>query len=40
MGFFIVIEASRSDGTIYRVGVGCRLHPWLLSMVASLIRFF
>ena len=38
MVFFV--EAREPGGTFYRVGVGCRLAPHLVSMVVALARFF
>jgi hypothetical protein len=40
MGVFLILEASQPRGTIYRLGLGCFLHPNLASMVAVLSRLF
>lgn len=40
MGIFLYLEASQPSGTIYRLGLGCNLHPTLASMIAALTRLF
>jgi len=40
MGLFLIFEASQSDGTTYRLGLGCLVHPKLASMVAVIVRLF
>jgi hypothetical protein len=37
---FLVLEASEPHGTTYRLGLGCFLHPSLVSMVAVIARLF
>jgi hypothetical protein len=37
---FLYLEASQPDGTRYRLGLGCFLHPKLASMVAVFVRLF
>jgi hypothetical protein len=38
MGVFLILEASQPDGTRYRVGLGCLMHPRLSSVVMLLMR--
>lgn len=40
MGIFFYLEASQSSGAIYRLGLGCSVHPNLASMIAALSRLF
>jgi hypothetical protein len=40
MGVFLILEASQPNGALYRLGLGCFLHPNLASMVAVLSRLF
>jgi hypothetical protein len=40
MGVFLILEASRPNGTIYRLGLGWILHPKLASMVTIFVRLF
>jgi hypothetical protein len=40
MGLFLILEASQPDGTRYRLGLGCFLHPKLASMIAVIARLF
>jgi hypothetical protein len=37
---FFTLEASQSNGTSYRLGFGCLVHPKLASMVAVIVRLF
>ena len=37
---FLYLEASQPDGTKYRLGLGCLVHPRLASMVILLMRLF
>jgi hypothetical protein len=37
---FFCLEASQPDGTKYRLGLGCLVHPRLASMVILLMRLF
>jgi hypothetical protein len=39
MGLFLIFEASEPNGTTYRLGLRCLVHPKLASMVAVLVRF-
>jgi hypothetical protein len=38
MGVFLIFEAKQPNGTKYRLGLGCTLHPALASMVALIGR--
>jgi hypothetical protein len=38
MGLFLIFEASEPNGRVYRLGLGCLVHPKLASMVAVLVR--
>jgi len=40
MVVFLILEASQPDGTRYRLGLGCLVHPKLASMIAVLVRLF
>jgi hypothetical protein len=40
MGVFLLLEASQPCGTTYRLGLGCFMHPKLVSMAAALARLF
>jgi hypothetical protein len=40
MGVFLLLEASQPCGTMYRVGLGCFVHPKLASMLVLLMRLF
>jgi hypothetical protein len=40
MGVFLILEASQPNGTTYRLGLGCLVHPKLASIVAVLVRLF
>jgi hypothetical protein len=40
MGVFLFLEASQPNGTTYRLGLGCLVHPKLASMVAVIVRLF
>jgi hypothetical protein len=40
MGVFLILEASQPCGTRYRLGLGCLLHPKLVSMLTVLLRLF
>jgi hypothetical protein len=40
MGVFLILEASQPNGTTYRFGLGCLVHPKLASMVAVIVRLF
>jgi hypothetical protein len=40
MGLFLIFEASQSDGSRYRLGLGCLVHPKLASMVKLFLRLF
>jgi hypothetical protein len=40
MAVFLVLEASQPNGTTYRLGLGCLVHPKLASMVAVIARLF
>lgn len=40
MKMLLFLEASQPDGTTYRVGLGCDLHPKLASILVVLIRLF
>jgi hypothetical protein len=40
MALFLYLEASQSDGTRYRLGLGCMLHPKMASMIVLLLRLF
>jgi hypothetical protein len=40
MGVVFLLEASQPDGTIYRLGLGCLVHPKLASMLVLLFRLF
>jgi hypothetical protein len=40
MGLFLIFEAGEPNGTSYRLGLGCLVHPKLASMVAVLVRLF
>jgi hypothetical protein len=35
---FLSLEASQPNGTTYRLGLGCLVHPTLASMVAVFMR--
>ncbi len=37
---FLYLEASQSNGTRYRLGLGCIVHPKLASMMLLIIRLF
>ncbi len=36
----LYLEASQPNGTTYRLGLGCLVHPNLASMVVILFRLF
>jgi hypothetical protein len=38
MGVVFLLEASQPNGTTYRLGLGCLVHPKLASMMVLLIR--
>jgi hypothetical protein len=38
MGVFLILEASRPNGALYRLGLGWAFHPKLASMVAVIVR--
>ena len=40
MGVFLLLEASQPNGTVYRLGLGCRVHLTLASMVTAIARLF
>jgi hypothetical protein len=40
MVVFLILEASQPNGTTYRLGLGCLVHPKLVSMVAVIVRLF
>lgn len=40
MGVYLVLEASYPHGTTYRLGLGCLVHPKLVTMVVALFRWF
>jgi hypothetical protein len=40
MSVFLLLEASQPNGSTYRLGIGCSLHPRLASMIALLARLF
>ena len=40
MGLFLLLEASQPCGTTYRFGLGCTLHPTLVSVITALSRLF
>jgi hypothetical protein len=40
MSVFLYLEASRPNGSCYRVGFGWSLHPQLASIFALLSRLF
>ena len=40
MVVFLILEASQPDGTRYRLGLGCLVHPKLASMIAVIVRLF
>ncbi|MEX0751597.1 MAG: hypothetical protein WD073_01550 [Xanthobacteraceae bacterium] len=40
MVVLLILEASQPDGTHYRLGLGCLVHPKLASMIAVLVRLF
>jgi hypothetical protein len=40
MVVFLMLEASKPNGTTYRLGLGCLMHPKLASMVAVIARLF
>jgi hypothetical protein len=37
---FFYLEASQSNGTSYRLGLGCYVPPKLASMVPVIVRLF
>jgi hypothetical protein len=37
---FLSLEASYPNGTTYRLGIGCTVHPNLASIVVMLFRLF
>jgi hypothetical protein len=37
---FLYLEASQSNGSRYRLGLGWLLHPKLASMMVLLVRLF
>ena len=40
MFVFLTLEASQPSGKSYRLGLGCLVHPNLVSMIAMLSRLF
>jgi hypothetical protein len=40
MAVFLFLEASRSEGSCYRLGLGCLVHPKVASMVVLFLRLF
>ncbi len=40
MVVFVSLEASRPNGTSYRLSMGCLVHPKVVSMVAVFMRLF
>ena len=40
MGVFLILEASRPNGALYRLGLGWIFYPKLASMVAAIVRLF
>jgi hypothetical protein len=40
MKMLLLFEASQPNGTTYRLGLGCLVHPHLASMVVALFRLF
>jgi hypothetical protein len=38
MQMYLNLEACQADGTSYRLGIGCVLHPAIASMMALLAR--
>lgn len=40
MMVFIAIEASQLHGDNYRLAIGCKMHPSLVSMIATILRWF
>jgi hypothetical protein len=37
---FLYLEASQPCGSVYRLGLGCRVPPKLASMIFLLVRLF
>jgi hypothetical protein len=37
---FLYLEASQPNGTQYRLGLGCLIHPTVASMMALIVRLF
>jgi hypothetical protein len=40
MKVLLYLEASKPNGTTYRLCLGCLVHPHLASMVITLFRLF
>ncbi len=40
MKVLLFLEASQPNGTTYRLGLGCLVHPNLASIVVMLFRLF
>ena len=40
MKVLLFLEASQPNGTTYRLGIGCLVHPNLASIVVMLFRLF
>jgi hypothetical protein len=37
--FFLILEASGPSGGVYRLGLGCFVHPIMASAMSLLTRF-
>ena len=40
MMVFVAIEASQPHGDNYRLAIGCKIHPAMVSMIATMLRWF
>ena len=38
MGLFLIFEASKPCGSVYRLGLGCFVPPNLAATIAALVR--